>query len=192
MEVFNHILVLTDFSTCSLNGIDKAKELVKEKGSKISVLHAYRLLPESIENEPASGKTLKEKIEKSLLKKISILNSKYFEKTEDSKCEFVIELGFMMDVVEKYINKYDPELIIMGARGIQNKLPGSMVSQVLKKFKKTRHIPIIAISAAAMSVDIEKAQKAGVFEYVTKPIIIPAFLKVLRLALAESNEAAVG
>ena len=83
-----------------------------------------------------------------------------------------------------------PEVILMDV-GLPG-MDGIEATRVLKKFKKTRHIPIIAISAAAMSVDIEKAQKAGVFEYVTKPIIIPAFLKVLRLALAESNEAAVG
>ena len=105
-------------------------------GSKISILHAYRLLPDLAKVENSTGKTLKEKIEKSLKEKINVLNSKFFTAKEDLDHEFLVELGFLGDVLETYLIKNDPELIIMGAKGIQNNFPGSMVNQLIKRSNK--------------------------------------------------------
>jgi CheY-like chemotaxis protein len=47
----------------------------------------------------------------------------------------------------------------------------------------TEHIPVIAISANAMPLDIESGIKAGFFRYITKPIKVTEFMDALRLAL---------
>ena len=74
-----------------------------------------------------------------------------------------------------------PDLILMdiGLPGMD----GIEAAGVLKNTKKTKHIPIIAISAAAMKDDIERAKDAGFFAYLTKPINVTEFLKVLRRIL---------
>jgi len=136
MREFKHILVLTDFSSSSLEGISIAKALAISMGSKISILHAYRLLPGLAKVENSSGKFLKEKIEKNLKEKTNLIDSKYFERKKEPRHEFLIELGFLGDVLETYLNKYDPELIIMGTKRIQKHLRGSMVNLVIKQFNK--------------------------------------------------------
>jgi CheY-like chemotaxis protein len=53
----------------------------------------------------------------------------------------------------------------------------------------TTHIPVIAISANAMPLDIERGMKAGFFRYITKPIKVNEFMEALDVALefAEKN-----
>ena len=51
-------------------------------------------------------------------------------------------------------------------------------------------VPVIAISANAMPVDVANGLKAGFFRYLTKPINVNEFMAVLDLAL-ESTEAAL-
>jgi CheY-like chemotaxis protein len=51
----------------------------------------------------------------------------------------------------------------------------------------TAHIPIIALSANALPRDIEKACKAGFFNYLTKPIKVDEFMDALDLALKFAN-----
>lgn len=60
-----------------------------------------------------------------------------------------------------------PDLILMDIH-----LPGISgidVTKILLADEATRHIPIVAISAAAMSSDVEKGRKAGFQAYLTKP-----------------------
>jgi signal transduction histidine kinase/ActR/RegA family two-component response regulator len=57
----------------------------------------------------------------------------------------------------------------------------------LKNNDKTRHIPIVAVSADAMQSSIERGLAAGFDDYVTKPINIPAFMKKLSGLLSEPS-----
>ena len=56
---------------------------------------------------------------------------------------------------------------------------GLMVFEKLKGIESLRHIPIIALTADAMNQDIRKAIAMGFHSYVTKPIKITEFLKVI-------------
>jgi PAS domain S-box-containing protein len=47
----------------------------------------------------------------------------------------------------------------------------------------TQHIPVLAVSANAMPLDIVHGLAAGFFRYLTKPLVIREFLEVLDLAL---------
>ena len=73
--------------------------------------------------------------------------------------------------------KQQPELIILDIN-----LPGMTGYEVLKILKNnpaTCHIPIVALSANAMPLDIEKGIKAGFEHYLTKPLNIDDFFVVI-------------
>jgi CheY-like chemotaxis protein len=75
-----------------------------------------------------------------------------------------------------------PQVILMDIN-----LPGLSGVEVLKILRQdpaTRHIPVLALSANAMPLDIVKGLSAGFFRYVTKPFKVEEFLKALDLALA--------
>jgi PAS domain S-box-containing protein len=55
--------------------------------------------------------------------------------------------------------------------------------KILRSDLATAHIPVIAISANAMSLDIERGMKAGFFRYITKPIKVNEFMEALDVAL---------
>lgn len=67
-----------------------------------------------------------------------------------------------------------PDLILMDMH-----LPvmdGWEATEYLKGVPATRHIPVIALTADAMSGDREKAEQAGCDEYETKPVELPRLL----------------
>jgi CheY-like chemotaxis protein len=54
----------------------------------------------------------------------------------------------------------------------------------------TVHIPVVALSANAMSRDIEKGLETGFFRYLTKPIKVQEFMETIDLAIkfAKTNQ----
>jgi CheY-like chemotaxis protein len=80
---------------------------------------------------------------------------------------------------------HHPDVILMDIN-----LPGLNGYQALKILREdtaTTHIPVIAISANAMPLDIGRGLEAGFFRYLTKPININEFLNVLGEALKLSK-----
>jgi CheY-like chemotaxis protein len=74
-----------------------------------------------------------------------------------------------------------PKVILMDIN-----LPGISGIQALKILREdplTAHIPVLAISANAMSTDIKKGMEAGFFGYLTKPIKVSEFMNALNAAL---------
>jgi CheY-like chemotaxis protein len=65
-------------------------------------------------------------------------------------------------------------------------LPGMSGIQALKILREdplTAHIPVLAISANAMSDDTKKGLEAGFLRYITKPINVNEFMEALDMAL---------
>ncbi len=76
---------------------------------------------------------------------------------------------------------HQPQVILMDIN-----LPGISGIQVLKLLQQdeaTARIPVLAISANAMTSDIENGLAAGFFRYITKPIQIDVFMNALDEAL---------
>ncbi|HEY0588486.1 MAG TPA: ATP-binding protein, partial [Pseudoduganella sp.] len=80
--------------------------------------------------------------------------------------------------------EYLPDVILMDMN-----LPGISGREAQRQLRKdaaTREIPIIALSANAMPMDVEAALEAGFFRYLTKPLNISDFLEVVGEALEQS------
>ncbi|MFI3137776.1 MAG: ATP-binding protein, partial [Methylococcaceae bacterium] len=82
---------------------------------------------------------------------------------------------------------FQPKIILMDIN-----LPGISGIETLKILREdplTAHIPVVAISANAMSRDIEIGLEAGFFRYLTKPIKVNEFFNTLddALELAEKG-----
>jgi CheY-like chemotaxis protein len=78
---------------------------------------------------------------------------------------------------------HQPQVILLDIN-----LPGISGTQVLKSLqldKATAHIPVLAVSANAMTGDLERGLAEGFFRYVTKPIQIDVFMNALDEALKE-------
>jgi len=74
-----------------------------------------------------------------------------------------------------------PDVILMDIN-----LPGISGIQALKILRDdpvTAHIPVLALSANAMPLDIKKGLEAGFFCYLTKPIKVSEFMEALDAAL---------
>ena len=63
-------------------------------------------------------------------------------------------------------------------------LDGWEATRQIKAALQTRHIPIIALTANAMTGDREKALAAGCDDFDTKPIVMPRLLDKLRALLS--------
>jgi CheY-like chemotaxis protein len=89
------------------------------------------------------------------------------------------ELGIALARAEQ------PDVILMDINlpGIS----GVRALEILRADPLTAHIPVIAVSANAMPLDIEMGLKAGFMSYITKPIKVSEFMVSLDAALALSD-----
>jgi len=81
---------------------------------------------------------------------------------------------------------HQPDMILMDIN-----LPGLSgfdALEILHNDPITAHIPVVALSANAVPLDIEKGQKAGFFRYLTKPIKVGEFMDTLDVALHYAAE----
>ncbi|MDO9005235.1 MAG: ATP-binding protein [Aquabacterium sp.] len=77
-----------------------------------------------------------------------------------------------------------PDVILM-----DNNLPnldGASAQAILRNDPKTRHIPVIALTANAMPKSINQGLAAGFFRYITKPINIKELLEAINAGLEAS------
>jgi CheY-like chemotaxis protein len=90
------------------------------------------------------------------------------------------EQGVAMAAAEK------PDLILMDLR--MPVLDGWEATKRIKANPDISHIPIIALSAHAMTGDRERALQAGCDDYDTKPVELPRLLGKVRALLPKRSE----
>jgi CheY-like chemotaxis protein len=96
------------------------------------------------------------------------------------------EVLFAMDGAAgvEMVRSHAPDLVLMDMS--LPVLDGWEASRRLKGDAATRHIPVIALTAHAMSSDRTKALEAGCDDYDTKPIELPRLLVKIETLLAAS------
>jgi PAS domain S-box-containing protein len=79
-----------------------------------------------------------------------------------------------------------PDVILMDINlpGIN----GFEAMKILHSDPTTMHIPVIAVSANAMPLDVARGLKAGFFRYITKPIKVAELMEALNMALEFAGE----
>jgi CheY-like chemotaxis protein len=80
---------------------------------------------------------------------------------------------------------HNPDLILMDMS--LPVLDGWEATRLLKADDATRHIPVIALTAHAMTGDEDKAKEAGCNEYDTKPVELPRLLGKIEALLAQKG-----
>jgi PAS domain S-box-containing protein len=66
-------------------------------------------------------------------------------------------------------------------------LDGSEVLERLQRDERTKHIPVMVLSADATPTQIERLKEKGAVEYLTKPLDVPDFLDAVRRALGREG-----
>lgn len=85
-------------------------------------------------------------------------------------------------------NVHAPDLVLMDMS--LPVLDGWEATRLLKAAPATRGIPVIALTAHAMSGDRERALEAGCDDYDTKPIELPRLLEKIEALLGAAHGAA--
>ena len=84
------------------------------------------------------------------------------------------------------VQKEPPNLVLMDIN--MPVMDGWEAVRVLKSNPETQHLPVIALTAHAMSSDREKAEKSGFDDYATKPVDFPALVKMIETWLNKADE----
>ena len=105
------------------------------------------------------------------------------------------------DMLTRRLQKrgYEVEIAVDGAEGVDKAQSGSPdlilmdmslpvmdgweATRRLKADEATRKIPVVALTAHAMSTDREKAREAGCDAYETKPVELPRLLETMKKLL---------
>jgi two-component system cell cycle response regulator DivK len=107
--------------------------------------------------------------------------------------QFEVEEAVSAEAAADLLRARRPDLILMDIQ-----LPGMdglTLTRQLKADAATADIPIVALSAHAMTRDIELAREAGCVDYITKPITDDPFTFLERIAHAlnaESKSESIG
>jgi len=78
-----------------------------------------------------------------------------------------------------------PEVILMDIN--LPDISGFKALEILRSDPATAHIPVIALSANAMPLNIESGLEAGFFRYLTKPLKADEFKEALNVALERAG-----
>jgi len=78
-----------------------------------------------------------------------------------------------------------PDLILMDLS--LPEMDGWTATRILKSDSRTRHIPVIALTAHAMEGDRQKALSAGCNAFDTKPVEIARLIEIMNRLLKGSN-----
>lgn len=104
------------------------------------------------------------------------LNMKLFEDLLEAHGYGTIQTSDGREVMDM-ARAHKPDLIIMDIQ--LPEISGLEVTEMLKKDKELKSIPVIAVTAFAMKGDEEKIRQRGCEDYIAKPISVTEFINVI-------------
>ncbi|HEX9183973.1 MAG TPA: response regulator [Burkholderiales bacterium] len=99
----------------------------------------------------------------------------------------VISASGGIEGIEKLKQNPDVDIILMDMR--MPKQDGYQTIRLVRGLQQFRNLPVIGVTAGAMTGDREKCMAAGATDYVSKPIDVEQLLSVMRLWLADKPPA---
>lgn len=136
------ILVPTDFSTLSDNGLDYAVQLAKKTEAELLLFHAY-FVPVPMYDPLVIVPSGKE-IEKEALSSLEKLHQSVLKANPELKVSYNTMPGAPDDEIIEYAQKEQVDLIVVGTQGagyLEERIIGSTASLLIRKSK----IPVIVI-----------------------------------------------
>jgi CheY-like chemotaxis protein len=113
----------------------------------------------------------------------NLSNLKLIERIFNRRPSFKLLAAMQGGLGLELAREHRPDLILLDLN--LPDLPGREVLRRLRGEEATAHIPVVIISADATPGEIERTRAAGAVDYLTKPIDVPNFLKVLDERLNE-------
>ena len=83
------------------------------------------------------------------------------------------------------IRDYDPDLVLLDV--IMPGMDGFEVCRRIKNDQKTRHIPVIMLTAKKKPQDIQKGLDVGAVSYITKPFKSSTVIETIQKCLQDSR-----
>ena len=192
------ILIPVDFSDYSLQACELGFHYAKNISAEIIILHAFFIpsfpnliihnegLPyQSVDSEKSV--TLENKVRKELNKYQGFIEEKILKKEwPDVPFRMVLRNGLPEEEIIHYANKIEPELIIMGTRGKNQKdvdLIGSVTAEVLENSK----FPLLAIPEQTPFKKLSEVKRIAFgTSFVQKDLVI--FDKLFQMTQTYSTE----
>lgn len=87
-------------------------------------------------------------------------------------------------------NNRDIDIILMDI--MMAEMDGYETMREIRKSEKLKHIPIIAVTAKAMSEDRKKCIEAGASEYMTKPVNLEQLILMMKVWLCQLDNESIG
>src|SRR6185369_16520242 len=129
------VLCVTDFSTNSNHAFQYALALAEKIKSKIFLLHAYESPVPLTEMAITAIYNSDELIKDNAEKKLKLMKNKASEKFPDVDVETIVDQGIASDLIIRYADKHDTDMIIMGKTGagkVERFIIGSTASKVVQ------------------------------------------------------------
>jgi len=83
--------------------------------------------------------------------------------------------------------KENPDMDVVLMDIMMPEMDGYTAIQEIRKDNKFRNLPVIAVTAKAMTGDREKCIKAGASDYISKPVDVDQLLSLLRVWLYDKS-----
>jgi two-component system, cell cycle response regulator DivK len=123
-----------------------------------------------------SGITAQCAARKILIVEDNVLNMRLFNDLLEAHGYTVLQAVDGLEAL-RIIREHRPDLILMDIQ--LPEVSGLEITKWLKADEELRRIPVVAVTAFAMTGDAEKIRQAGCDGYLTKPISIAGFLQVV-------------